>query len=191
MAPQLGRVFLDEVGAQQISTLARAGLPQLVAVEAIAERSAVCGDLDHRQAPGDAGLITRGAEFHQQLLARQLHRRQLLEPHPQPLQLAPPYRPLLGNTVAALGQDVELVLLRQQLHLDAGSRLLPRLELYIGRLVWNRLRYLKDPETGKRVSRLNPDSRWIVQDVAGLRIVHQNLWERVKAQQGALEARSE
>jgi DNA invertase Pin-like site-specific DNA recombinase len=31
-------------------------------------------------------------------------------------------------------------------------------ELYVGRLVWNRLRYLKDPDTGKRVSRLNPES---------------------------------
>lgn len=29
-------------------------------------------------------------------------------------------------------------------------------ELYIGRLIWNRLRYLKDPDTGKRVSRQNP-----------------------------------
>ena len=28
-------------------------------------------------------------------------------------------------------------------------------ELYIGRLVWNRLRYVKDPDTGKRVSRQN------------------------------------
>jgi site-specific DNA recombinase len=61
-------------------------------------------------------------------------------------------------------------------------------ELYIGRLVWNRLRYVKDPETGKRVSRLNPDSGWIVQDVAGLRIVDQELWARVKTRQGALEA---
>ena len=61
-------------------------------------------------------------------------------------------------------------------------------ELYIGRLVWNRLRYVKDPETGKRVSRPNPDSEWIVQDVAELRIIDQALWERVKARQGALEA---
>ena len=61
-------------------------------------------------------------------------------------------------------------------------------ELYIGRLVWNRLRYVKDPETGKRVSRLNPDSGWIVQSVPGLRIVDQELWERGKARQGALEA---
>ena len=29
-------------------------------------------------------------------------------------------------------------------------------ELYIGRMVWNKLRYLKDPDTGKRVSRHNP-----------------------------------
>src|SRR5205814_8446591 len=43
MAPQLGRVFLDQVGAQQISTLARADLPQFVAIEAIAEGGGVCG----------------------------------------------------------------------------------------------------------------------------------------------------
>jgi hypothetical protein len=61
-------------------------------------------------------------------------------------------------------------------------------ELYIGRLVWNRLRYVKDPETGRRVSRLNPETGWIVQNVAGLRIVDQSLWERVKARQGALTA---
>jgi site-specific DNA recombinase len=51
--------------------------------------------------------------------------------------------------------------------------------------------YLKDPETGKRVSRLNPDSGWIVQDVGCLRIVDPELWERVKTRQGALEARSQ
>ena len=28
-------------------------------------------------------------------------------------------------------------------------------ELYIGRLIWNRLRYVKNPDTGKRISRLN------------------------------------
>jgi DNA invertase Pin-like site-specific DNA recombinase len=42
-------------------------------------------------------------------------------------------------------------------------------ELYIGRLVWNRLRYVKDPETGRRVSRLNPKAGLIVQNVASLR----------------------
>jgi hypothetical protein len=88
---------------------------QVVAIEAIAEGGAACGDLDYCQAPGGAGLIARGAEFHQQLLAGQLHRRQLLEPRPQPLQLTPPDCPLLGDTVTALRQNVELALLRQQL----------------------------------------------------------------------------
>lgn len=56
-------------------------------------------------------------------------------------------------------------------------------ELYIGKLVWNRLRYIKDPETGKRVSRLNPESAWITQDVADLRIISDDLWQAVKARQ--------
>ena len=59
-------------------------------------------------------------------------------------------------------------------------------ELYIGRLVWNRLRYIKDPDTGKRVSRLNPESDWIVQQVPELRIVEDELWSRVKDKQKAV-----
>lgn len=62
----------------------------------------------------------------------------------------------------------------------------PQQRTYIGRLVWNRLRYLKDPDTGKRVSRLNPESEWIVHDVSELRVVDQELWERVKARQQTL-----
>ena len=61
-------------------------------------------------------------------------------------------------------------------------------ELYIGRMVWNRLRYIKDPETGKRVSRLNPESEWIAKDVPELRIIPQELWDKVKARQRTLEA---
>lgn len=64
-------------------------------------------------------------------------------------------------------------------------------ELYIGRLVWNRLRYVKDPDTGKRVSRLNDDAALIVRDVPELRIVDQDLWDRVKARQGTLTASSD
>ncbi|WP_317214577.1 recombinase family protein [Gluconobacter sp. GP1] len=56
-------------------------------------------------------------------------------------------------------------------------------ELYIGRLIWNRLRYIKDPSTGKRVSRLNPESEWVLQDVPDLRIIEQDLWDAVKARQ--------
>jgi hypothetical protein len=35
-------------------------------------------------------------------------------------------------------------------------------ELYIGRIIWNRLRFIKDPETGKRVARFNPESAHII-----------------------------
>ena len=59
-------------------------------------------------------------------------------------------------------------------------------ELYIGRLVWNRLRYVKDPDTGKRVSRLNPPSEWVTTGVPELRIVADELWEQVKARQAEM-----
>lgn len=59
-------------------------------------------------------------------------------------------------------------------------------ELYIGRLVWNRLRYMKDPDTGRRVSRPNPESEWVVHEVPGLRIVDQSIWDEVKARQASL-----
>jgi DNA invertase Pin-like site-specific DNA recombinase len=59
-------------------------------------------------------------------------------------------------------------------------------ELYIGRLVWNRQRFIKDPDTGKRVSRLNPESEWVIQDVPELRIIDDDLWQRAKARQCAL-----
>ncbi|UWR90346.1 recombinase family protein [Phaeobacter inhibens] len=57
-------------------------------------------------------------------------------------------------------------------------------ELYIGRQIWNRLRYIKNPETGKRVSRLNPEDQWVITEVPDLRIIDQDLWDRVKIQQG-------
>ena len=61
-------------------------------------------------------------------------------------------------------------------------------ELYIGRLVWNRLRYVKDPATGRRVSRLNSEDEWIIQEVLNLRIVDQALWDQVKARQSTMKA---
>lgn len=59
-------------------------------------------------------------------------------------------------------------------------------ELYIGKLVWNRQRFIKDPDTGRRVSRLNPEAEWVIQDVRKLRIIDQDLWEQVKARQEAM-----
>ena len=70
-------------------------------------------------------------------------------------------------------------------HIKRGTGLLNN-ELYIGKLVWNRQRYIKDPRTGKRVSRVNPQSEWIITDVPELRILDDALWQAVKARQEAI-----
>jgi site-specific DNA recombinase len=59
-------------------------------------------------------------------------------------------------------------------------------ELYAGVLVWNRQRFIKDPNTGKRVSRANPEAKWIRTEVPELRIVDDELWRRVKLRQAEL-----
>ena len=56
-------------------------------------------------------------------------------------------------------------------------------ELYIGRLVWNRQQFIKDPHTGKRQARLNPEAKWIIEEVPHLRIVDDYLWNLVKERQ--------
>jgi len=70
-------------------------------------------------------------------------------------------------------------------HASRGNGVLNN-ELYIGRLVWNRQRFLKDPNTGKRVSRPNPESEWIRTEVPDLRIVDDALWRSAKKRQGEL-----
>ncbi|WP_128255488.1 recombinase family protein [Falsirhodobacter deserti] len=56
-------------------------------------------------------------------------------------------------------------------------------EIYIGRLVWNRQQFVKDPQTGKRQPRLNPEASWIITEVPELRLIDQTVWEDVKARQ--------
>lgn len=52
-------------------------------------------------------------------------------------------------------------------------------ELYLGRQVWNRRQWLKDPETGKRRYVDRPRDEWQVREVPELRIVSDELWEAV------------
>jgi len=70
-------------------------------------------------------------------------------------------------------------------HAERGTGIL-RNELYAGRLVWNRQRFVKDPATGKRQARRNPHAAWIVEDVPELRIVDEVLWERVSSRLHAI-----
>ncbi|MFC0243894.1 recombinase family protein [Falsochrobactrum ovis] len=60
-------------------------------------------------------------------------------------------------------------------------------ELYIGRQIWNKQRYVKNPETGKRVAKPNPQDKWVVAEVPDLRIIDQALWDAVKEYQGELD----
>ena len=53
-------------------------------------------------------------------------------------------------------------------------------ELYIGQIVYNRQRFLKDPATGKRISRENPEREWHRQSAPELRIVDDRTWELVQ-----------
>ena len=68
-------------------------------------------------------------------------------------------------------------------------------QTYIGRRIFNRRRWVEIPNESRGFSRrprLNPESEWIVNDVPELRIIDQDMWDRVKARQvearGALNA---
>lgn len=64
--------------------------------------------------------------------------------------------------------------------------------IYGGRLVWNRVRMVKDPETGKRVSRVNPASEWQSVDVPALAIVPRETFDAVQAAKASrAESRAE
>ncbi|PZW36896.1 DNA invertase Pin-like site-specific DNA recombinase, partial [Humitalea rosea] len=64
-----------------------------------------------------------------------------------------------------------------------------RNRLYIGELVWNQRRWLKDPGTGRRVARGNAAAVVVTEPVADLRVVEQEVWDRV--QQRLLAHRAE
>jgi DNA invertase Pin-like site-specific DNA recombinase len=49
--------------------------------------------------------------------------------------------------------------------------------LYAWKIIWNRLRMVKNPDTGKRVSRPNPEAEWQFAVAEHLRIVDQATWE--------------
>jgi DNA invertase Pin-like site-specific DNA recombinase len=60
-----------------------------------------------------------------------------------------------------------------------------RNRLYVGERVWNRQHWVKDPETGKRLARLNPREAWITNPVADLAIIDRELWDQVQARLNA------
>jgi len=61
-------------------------------------------------------------------------------------------------------------------------------ELYIGRHIWNRQRYSKHPETGRRVAKPNPPEEWLITEKPDLQIIDNALWEKVKARQNGIDS---
>ncbi|MBW0158426.1 recombinase family protein [Sedimentimonas flavescens] len=54
-------------------------------------------------------------------------------------------------------------------------------ELYLGRITYNRQRFVKDPDTGKRLSRPNPEEQWIIKEVPELQIIDDVTWQAAQA----------
>src|SRR5262245_61396466 len=55
-----------------------------------------------------------------------------------------------------------------------------RCEKYSGVWAWNRTESRRDPRTGRRRRFPKPESQWIVQEDAALRIVPESLWQQVQ-----------
>ena len=70
-------------------------------------------------------------------------------------------------------------------HVSRGTGILNN-ELYNGVLVWNRQSYVKNPTSGKRVSRPNPVGQWIKTEVSALKIIDDTLWHQVRARQAEI-----
>ena len=54
-------------------------------------------------------------------------------------------------------------------------------ELYLGRIIYNRQSFVKDPDTGKRRSRPNPENLWIITHVPEFQIIDHDTWDKVQA----------
>ena len=54
-------------------------------------------------------------------------------------------------------------------------------EKYLGRWIWNKTTFVKDPETGKRTPVARPKDDWVVEERPDLAIVDGDLWKRVQA----------
>ncbi len=57
--------------------------------------------------------------------------------------------------------------------------------IYAGRIVWNRVRMVKNPDTGRRVSRINKPTEWVVAPAPELAIVSTELFDAVQQRKAA------
>ena len=63
-------------------------------------------------------------------------------------------------------------------------------DLYIGKYIWNRTSWTKNPDTGRRKRNMRPEEEWQIYEKPDLRIVPQVLWEQVKGRQNTQRDKS-
>ncbi len=63
-------------------------------------------------------------------------------------------------------------------------------QLYIGRYIWNRSMWIKNPDTGRRTRIARPETEWMIKEMPELRIVPQELWEAVQTRLRDIRSKS-
>jgi site-specific DNA recombinase len=63
---------------------------------------------------------------------------------------------------------------------SSGVRVILKNEKYIGRWIYGRRVFNKDPISGRRLSRVRPQAEWQVAEYPELRIISDNLWQTVQ-----------
>ena len=59
-------------------------------------------------------------------------------------------------------------------------------ELYIGFQIYNRVQMIKHPDTGKRISRPNLPTDWVVTEIPELAIVDKEIWDKAQERKAAI-----
>lgn len=72
---------------------------------------------------------------------------------------------------------------------NKGSGILNN-ECYIGRFIWNRSRWVRDPETQKRRRLPNPPEEWVIDERPELRIVSNDLWSAARARMAPCDSQA-
>lgn len=55
---------------------------------------------------------------------------------------------------------------------------------YVGKVIWNKSKWVKHPDTGRRLRRERPQSEWIVQEKPELAIITPDLWQAAQRRIG-------
>ena len=64
---------------------------------------------------------------------------------------------------------------------SSAVRVILRNEKYVGRWVYGRRMFVKDPLTGRRTARLRPSAEWQVTEHPSLRLIEPDVWQTVQA----------